>query len=69
MPNIGSNSGYYQLALHQSPGGRGAGDRIGYLRYETRPIDFNAARSSNQYQNISEVRVKSVISNGYIRIF
>ena len=32
-------------------------------------IHFSSNRSSNQYQNISEVRVKSIISNGYIRIF
>ena len=30
---------------------------------------LNLSSSSNQYQNISEVRVKSIISNGYIRLY
>ena len=33
-------------------------------------ININNSRSSSQYQNnLNEVRVKSIISNGYIRIF
>ena len=33
-------------------------------------ITFNSNRVSNQYiTNLNEVRVKSIISNGYIRIF
>ena len=33
-------------------------------------ITFNSNRISNQYiNNLNEVRVKSIISNGYIRIF
>ena len=32
-------------------------------------ITFNSNRCSNQYQSISEVRVKSIISNGYIRLY
>ena len=32
-------------------------------------FDIYLNRASSQYQSISEVRVKSVISSGYIRIF
>ena len=35
-----------------------------------RVLKFNSSYMSNQYQdNISEVRVKSIISNGYIRLY
>ena len=31
--------------------------------------NFSLNRSSNQYQSIKEVRVKSIISNGYIKLY
>ena len=30
---------------------------------------LNPNRSSNQYQSINEVRVKSIISNGFIKLY
>ena len=33
-------------------------------------ININNSRSSSQYQNnLNEVRVKSIVSNGYIRLY
>ena len=33
-------------------------------------LNINVSRISNQYQdNLNEVRVKSIISNGYIRLY
>ena len=45
------------------PSGNGHWDRVKYAYY-------NSSRSSNQYiNNLNEVRVKSIISNGYIRLY
>ena len=32
-------------------------------------LDLNASRISSEYSNINEVRVKSIISKGYIKLF
>ena len=32
-------------------------------------LDLNASRVSNEYKSINEIRVKSIISNGYIKLF
>ena len=47
------------ITWRKSDGGH-AGEVNAYL---------NLSSSSNQYQSINEVRVKSIVSNGYIRLY
>ncbi len=63
-------------AQDDTTGVDGAFKYVGDGRYNWRGTNpagflqsFDASRCSNQYQNISEVRVKSIISNGYIRLY
>ena len=72
MPNLWGQSnlncaGYWAGGVLSNNSGTwgnsGSGSKVGNA------LQISAARSSSQYQNISEVRIKSVISNGYIRIF
>ena len=32
-------------------------------------VSINLSRSSTEYNTINEIRVKSIISNGYIKLF
>ena len=45
-------------------------NRTAYYYEGVDTLIFNANNISNQYQNnLNEVRVKSIISNGYIRLY
>ena len=42
---------------------------IGGNRYPAFDTNFNSSRSSNVYKSINEVRVKSIISIGFIKLY
>ena len=72
MPNVWGQSnlncdGYWAGGvLYNSRytfGNSGGGGRGGNA------LQISTDRSSSQYQNISEVRVKSIISNGFIKLY
>ena len=71
VPNVtgrfkaGENNSFAEGCFRMNDGHWSGGDGDRYV-----PIfDFSSNRSSNQYQSINEVRVKSIISNGYIKLY
>ena len=77
MPNVSGNFGTWGWDNHNGPFANGIfyNENVGGTRRTGGSIQYTLKttailnRGSNQYQSINEVRVKSIISNGYIRIF
>ena len=72
MPNVwgqsnlncnGYSTGGVLYNSRHTFGNSGGGGRGGNA------LQISTDRSSSQYQNISEVRVKSIISNGFIKLY
>ena len=72
VPNVWGNT-YTGVDCNSSDGAfvsNNTGHEMGWGAKRNRlGFTFRANRCSNQYQSINEVRVKSIISNGYIKIF
>ena len=72
MPNAGGET-HQGVDCNYSTGAivsNSYGHGLGWKEYKPNfGISIYLHRSSSQYQNISEVRVKSVISNGFIKLY
>ena len=73
MPNVygqvGSHSHMYPSGFLHVVGANRDNRSNNWIWSKDVELIVNLSRGSNQYQSINEVRVKSIISNGYIRIF
>ena len=73
MPNIygqvGSHSHMYPSGFLYVVGAKRDNSSNNWVWANDTELIVNLNRGSNQYQSINEVRVKSIISNGFIKLY